>query len=256
MAPRETPDKTSTPRDGVTLMDSGRAERRRFDADRLLPVWTLLLVLWVVCGVEWLWSLGPREVNPVYTTVIAALMSVYAVGRTWPELRKLRYGAWREATVGEELEKLRRLGYRVRHRVPLDGADLHHVVVSTHGVFAIEVARRSRPPRLERRIHYDGSAVSVNGGPPDDSVVLRPLAQARQLRRLLKERTDTVFPVRAVLLYPGWDVESLNARERADAWVLSPRALPMWIRHEPESVSPKDVRAAAAALDGWLERFR
>ncbi len=240
-----------------------RARQRRLRpapqpaAQRLLPAAGALLVLWMVVGLEWLWWLGPAELSPLWATAIATLTTAWVVTRCWPELRRLLgVEAAAQSSVAEELEQLRKLGFRLCHDLPLDSGNADHVVVSTHGVYCIEVRRRSLPPRLERRIRYDGTAVAVNNYPPDASAILRPLAQARQLKRLLKERTGVAYPVRAVLLYPGWQVESLNAREHSDVWVLAPKSLAMWIRHEPERVTPADMRKAAAALDTYLGRFR
>jgi len=237
-----------------------RAEWRArpgIDRERVVPVFAVLLVFWIVAGIEWLWSLSSESPDPLFTTLIAALLTAWVTARTWPELRKLLPAAdTRAEDLLEHPERLRKLGWRVFRDVPVDTGNVDQVLVTTHGVFAVTIRTLGRPRNREWRMVYDGNGVTVDGRPPDIHVTAGPRARAIQLRRLLKELTGTSFPVRAVVLYPGWDVEALNARDRAETWVLSPDALPMWIRHDPETVPLREVRAAGIELANYLERFK
>jgi hypothetical protein len=98
--------------------------------------------------------------------------------------------------------------------------------------------------------------VSLNGGPVDPSPIIHAKAQGRQLKRLLKEHTARDYPVRPVVLFPGWDLESQDLNSAADVWVLTPKALPMWIGNEEERVLMKDVKHAAAQLATIVRRYR
>jgi hypothetical protein len=66
-------------------------------------------------------------------------------------IKELRLGRDGEKIVAEQLECLRESGAQVFHDVPGDGFNLDHVVISNHGIYAIETKtgywnlRRSRP---------------------------------------------------------------------------------------------------------------
>jgi len=74
-------------------------------------------------------------------------------------------------------------------------------------------------------------------------------AQAAWLPRLLKEFTERNFPVRPVLVFPGWFVEPVDPETIGRAWVLEPKALPEFIEREPESIAPRDVAIVAFHLN-------
>jgi len=105
-----------------------RAERRAhpgIDRERVVPVFAVLLVLWVVAGIEWLWSLSTESPNPLFTTLIAALLTAWVTARTWPELRKLLPAAdWRTDDLLSQPERLRKLGWRVFRDVRAAGIEL------------------------------------------------------------------------------------------------------------------------------------
>ncbi|MEQ8206590.1 MAG: nuclease-related domain-containing protein [Woeseia sp.] len=226
--------------------------------EKVAPLYTLLLVLWVVALVEWLWAWKVAIPNPVYVTLLAGAMSAYVVARTWSDwtyLAALRNQLNERSSVREFLEGLRGLGYRVFHNLPGDSGDIDHVIISTHGVFNIQVMARRKAVDGDNRIRYDGAAVSLNGGPYDSSVIEFAVSRSRQLQRLLREHTGAELPVKAVLLFPGWAVESAEIQSEADVWVLSPKALPMWIKNTPERIGGREVRQAATELAAYVANY-
>lgn len=225
---------------------------------QFVPALVLLALLWIVALVEWIWLLGSARPQPLYTTLIAGLMSIYVLVRTVPEIRRIGdTGAGDEdrRAVSGYLERLRGLGFRVFHDVPGDSGDIDHVIVCRHGVFSIETRMRRRPVDGPCRLRYDGRAVAIAGGPSDRSALAGPRARAKQLARILRTGTGRDFAVRAVLLYPGWHVESPDPGDGPGVWVLSPKSLPMWIKHETESLHGREVRQAADALADYLAQY-
>jgi hypothetical protein len=81
-------------------------------------------------------------------------------------------------------------------------------------------------------------------------------AQRGQVRDQLRSYSDVLanMPVRAVLAFPGWDVEERRA-SGAEVWVLNlKRRLATWIRREEELRAPcsdEQVSTAAAMFDVW-----
>ena len=55
------------------------------------------------------------------------------------------------------------------------------------------------------------------------------------------------FPIRGVVVYPGWVVDNSAARG-SDTWILEPKALGKWIANEPMRLSAEDVTLAAGLV--------
>jgi len=45
-----------------------------------------------------------------------------------------------------------------------------------------------------------------------------------------------------VILFPGWYIESNEQGKKSDTWVLNPKALPVFIKNQPETVSREDAQ--------------
>lgn len=219
--------------------------------DRLLPIATIIFVLWFVAALEWAWLSRGLRPDPIFWTAFAALITLYAIARAWPLIRRLRYlelGYKGECVVGEFLDRLRMLGYSVFHDVPGEGGNIDHVIISTRGIYTIETRTRNKPAKGQSTVHYDGETVSLNGSPPDPAPVIRARAQAAQLKRLLTEITDRRFTVRPLVIYPGWSIEPREGADASDVRVLSPKGLYRWIEREPTTIPPEAARDAARQL--------
>ncbi|HEX2139315.1 MAG TPA: nuclease-related domain-containing protein [Woeseiaceae bacterium] len=227
--------------------------------DKLFPLGTMLLLLWLMAGLEWIWLLNGVKPDPVHLTVFAALLTVYGGLRSYPLLRKLKHlrtGYKGERAVGEYLDRLRVFGYRVYHDIPGESGNIDHVIISTRGIYTIETKTRSKPAKGQCKILYDGEAVSINGGPADPSPIIQARAQGAQLTRLLKELTGRRLAVRPLVLYPGWYVEHTEAAGRSAVRVLSAKGLYKWIEREPETVPAEAVRHAASQLGAFIRRTK
>jgi hypothetical protein len=71
------------------------------------------------------------------------------------------------------------------------------------------------------------------------------------LANLLEMTAGKKFPVRGVVVFPGWFVE--QRAPRGSVWVLEPKALPAFIEKEPALVAPSDV--ALARMDSQSRRI-
>lgn len=225
--------------------------------DKLFPLGTILLVLWLIAGFEWMWMFRGVKPDPIYLTVFAGLITLYGLVRMYPLLHRLedlRSGYKGERAVGEYLDRLRVFGYRVYHDVPGEGGNIDHVIISTRGIYTIETKTRSKPSKGRSKIVYDGETVSVNGGPPESAPIIQARAQAAHLKRLLREITGRRFEVRPLVVYPGWYVKHTDAARESAAWVLSPKRLYKWIEREPETVPAEAVRLAASQLATYIRK--
>ncbi len=93
-------------------------------------------------------------------------------------------------------------------------------------------------------------ALLVNGFEPERNPVTQAEGNARWLVQVLRASTGKEFPVRGVVLFPGWFVEPFP--KGSTVWVLHPKALPSFIEHEPNRVSESDLHMATYHLAGYI----
>jgi hypothetical protein len=159
-----------------------------------------------------------------------------------------------ERAVGQYLELLREGGARVFHDVTADGFNIDHVIVSPHGIFAIETKTWSKPKDGDPHIQFDGQHLRAGKLDPERDPIRQATAQAGWLQRLIAESTGKTFSVTPVVVFPGWFVEpSATAEARKQGvWLLNPRALPSFIRQESESVQLEDLKLVAFHLSRYI----
>ncbi len=239
------------------LRNPGQTLDEAFDSllnDRLLPYLLLPAMLWVIALDDWIGRWVTVRRGPLLYGSAAVGLTAWSAWRI-RDLRRvaanIKLGRDGEKAVGQFLEGLRVSGARVFHDIPADGFNLDHVVISDRGVFAIETKtwRKPRPGASisvrDGRLYRDHRPVKVNP-------IEQAAAQAAWLRQLLKEFTGKNFPVRPVLVFPGWFVEPIDPETIGRVWVLEPKALPEFIEREPESIAPSDVAMVAFHLSRYI----
>jgi nuclease-like protein len=201
---------------------------------------------------EWYGYLARSPRHPFLFTVIAVAAFLYAGWRfriIRKQVRRLRQGRDGERAVGQFLERLREGGGQVFHDIPGEGFNLDHVVISTHGIYAIETKTLSKP-WPQAKVVVEGDALRVAGEVPDRDPIVQATAAARWLERKLEESTGKRFFARGVVLFPGWFVEQRGPT--GDIWVLEPKMLPGFIGNAPAMISPSDVALAAFHLSRYV----
>jgi hypothetical protein len=206
----------------------------------------------IVAFFEWYgyFTHAPRQ--PIVFTVIAVAALLFAGWRfrvIRRQVRQLRQGRDGERAVGQFLERLREDGAKVFHDIPGEGFNLDHVVISTHGIYAIETKTWSKP-WPEAKVVVEGDSLNVAGEVPDRNPMAQVAAAAHWLEKLLKESTDRRFLVRGVVAFPGWYVE--QPEPRGNVWVVEPKMLPGLIGDAPIMISPTDVALAAFHLSRYV----
>jgi len=223
------------------------------DDQAMAPV-AAVLGVWMVAFVEWMgvWIDLPRR-PWIYTLVALAGTTwlIWRVTRVRASVRRLRLGRDGEMVVGQYLEGLREAGSRIFHDVPARKFNLDHVVVSTHGIYVVET-KTITTPGPDAKVAYDGEHVTVAGWAPDRDPVTQAAAEADWLARLLKESTGRLFPVRGVVVFPGWWIEQTKKERRREVWVLEPKALPAFIEHAPATLTPDEVAMVAFHLSRYI----
>jgi hypothetical protein len=200
----------------------------------------------MVAATEWLrWFTNAPPSPRLFTVLSAGAIgySVVSLFRLRRKVRALRLGWEGERAVGDLLDELRARGYLVFHDVPGSGFNLDHVIIAPQGVFVVETKTQSKHP--DSKVFFDGTRVLLDGWLPDRNPLAQARAEARWLCEALTQSTGKRFPVKAVVVYPGWWVESSKGANAGDVWVLNPKGVGPFIDQEPSVLAPEDVRLAA-----------
>jgi len=221
--------------------------------EKLLNYLLIMLVFFLFTLVSWIQALGQSPLNPWLMSITAAPVIAYCVFRVWQalkEMERLRLGREGERAVAEQLDVLKSQGAIVFHDLVGDGFNLDHVVLSSRGIFVVETKTRTKPAKGSPTITFDGKTVLINGFEPERDPITQAQGNARWLGEMLRASTGKEFPVKPVVLFPGWFVEPFP--KGSSAWVLSPKALPSFIEHEPARIEDSDLHLAAFHLAHYI----
>lgn len=248
---------TKSPLKDKPLRNPGQSVReQRFDLfyDKLLApaLVTTMFSFWAIN--EWVRHFFPSTPSPwlaTFITVAAFGYMGWQFRHNWPKIRALRQAEEGEKAVGQHLEGLRSQGYAVFHDLMGEGFNVDHVIIGPAGVFTIETKTWSKPAKGSSKITFNGETLLAAGREPDRNPVIQAKAQASWLQRLLAESTGKAYPVRPVVLFPGWFIED-NRHNRRDLWVLEPKALPTFLANEKAQLPAEDVSLASSHLSRFI----
>lgn len=133
------------------------------------------------------------------------------------------------------------------HDLVGDGLNIDHVVVSPHGIFVLETKAYSKPGRGNAVLECDGERLLRNGVEFTRYPVRQVRALARWLADQLFESTGRRFPIRPVVLVPGWFVK-LTASCPLEVWVLNPKQLCTCVAREPLALKREDVALVGSRI--------
>ena len=110
----------------------------------------------------------------------------------------------------------------------------------------IETVKRTRE-QVARAIH-SVVEITINGHTPDRNPMEQAKAQSKWVNEILRESTGKDYPVRPVIVFPGWYVEPTRKEDGRGIWVLNPKALPSFIENEPVLLEQQDIMLATYHL--------
>jgi hypothetical protein len=137
------------------------------------------------------------------------------VRRQWKELLKLRLGLDAEEAIGQELNYLMPLGFRVFHDIPCNDFNIDHVVVGAPGLFVVETKGRSKPLE-ESEVTFDGERLQFPGW-REVTPVRQVQASTRWLEGWISSAIGEKVRATSVLAIPGWYIN----RKTSDCAVLT-----------------------------------
>jgi len=214
----------------------------------LAPLLFVFLAIWE----WWRWYLHSPP-QPIVATILAIILVGYCIPKFFKLSRRRRdieLGRDGERVVGQALEELREQGYSVFHDVVGKNFNVDHVIVSQRGIFLIETKTYRKPTKVNSKVTFNGENIMVAGKTIDPSPVEQAKASAKWLRcDVLHESTGKWFPVKPVVVFPGWWVEEQNNRE---VWVINPDRLQSYIATEPEMLTKEDMYLVAFHLSRFI----
>ncbi|WP_417690279.1 nuclease-related domain-containing protein [Pseudidiomarina sp.] len=221
--------------------------------DRLLFPLSVLMMLFGVFVTDLVYWWSSSVPNPIFSgilllvgLVICLLFMLKAI-RTADVIKK---GLRGERAVGQFLEGLRTEGAQVFHDIQAENFNLDHVVIHESGIYVIETKTMSKNTKGRSELHYDGSQVTAFGKPLSRDPVEQVKAASYWLKELLKESTGKDLPVRGVVLFPGWYVQSRV--NRPSVWVLNPKAFPTYLKNEATKIRTEEVFMASFHLSKYI----
>ena len=209
----------------------------------------------LVAGLVALQSISATGGVWITIIIIAIIASVWSAYRLWKLInlrRRIRLGFEGERHVGEALNQLMLVRYRVFHDFlitdkPRSIRNIDHIVIGPNGVFAVETKTR-RKVKGEK-----GATVTVL-----DNALQYPwgfdqhdLEQAQQDARWLAEWLSKMSPqpvkVGSILVLPGWFIDR---RARSPVTVLSGSEVAANIpKLHGSAMSDNEVRRLAAIIE-------
>ena len=220
--------------------------QRRLENDAL-PYLLISVFSIVIAGMEWWRWYKEIPYSPVLYTIFAILIVLYSAYKLFKIIKstkRLILGRDGEKVVGQYLDTLREKGCKVFHDIVGAGFNIDHVILSKHGIFALETKTYSKPVKGKAIINYLGDKITINGYEPERDPIIQAKAISTEIKEILKSSTGKDYSIRPVVLFPGWYIEPKNANSNKDVWVLNPKALPAFIENQPIKLTQEDVKLA------------
>jgi hypothetical protein len=223
--------------------------------DRLIQLFLAAYSPLILAGLVALQGVRPGIGVWVTIGAIAVVASIWSAYRLWKVInlrRRIRLGFEGERHVGEALNQLMLVGYRVFHDFlitdkPRSIRNINHIVVGPNGVFAVETKTR-------RKVKGENGAnvtVLENALQYPWGLDQRDLAQAHHdaswLAEWLSRMTDQPVSVGSILVLPGWFIDR---RAKPAVTVVSGSEVAANIPKLNGTVtSPSEIRQLAALIE-------
>lgn len=232
------------------------SELRDVVYDEIIYHFMISIFLVIMAALEWRRWYAQTPPSPLGITIVAILVITYSawkIRRAWKKAKNLKLGLTGEKAVGQFLERLREQGSRVFHDIPGENFNLDHVVIHSSGIYVIETKTLSKPDKGEAKLVFDGQRVLKNGREMDRNAVIQVTAGSTWLREVLKSSTGRSFPVRPVVVYPGWFIQPTAEAKNSKVWVLNPKALPAFIANSKQNLTPEEVHLCSHHLTKHIQ---
>jgi hypothetical protein len=243
--------KVSTNRPGDNLYhEIENLKYDKFDDIMMLPIATsIVLIMAIISYFGWF----PQHKIMLVSVALFfwSISLVYAAIRlkSWKKkLKAYRTGLEGERYIGAVLEYFRVKGAEVFHDISFENKfNIDHLIISRRGIFVIETKNYST--KDGHVINLEKGKLLINGH--DHSEIYRKVdSYASHLAGLISELTGKEFPIKKVILFPGWFVEGKCAT--SDFWVLNEKAFSKFFDNERETYKESDIEGLKTQLRYWI----
>lgn len=240
------------------LRYAGKSLDQRIDKlinEDALPYFLASIYCVMIAGYEW-WRFykdtPPTPKTMSFFAILVVMVAGYKIGKIFKEVKALKLGREGERAVGEYLDLLRENGYRVFHDVVGENFNIDHVIVSIKGIFIIETKTYSKPINNDAKVYFYGDSITIDGIHLDRNPLSQVEASARWLSEIIKESTGKEYPIKGVILFPGWYVKPIGNVSKNNTWVLNPKALPTYLENESKKISREEMLLACSHLTRYI----
>jgi hypothetical protein len=198
---------------------------------------------------------SPASGKWVVLTALAAIVvgscgwSGRKLARIQRQLWDHRLGFTGERLVGEELNQLLAVGFKVFHDVPFDGFNVDHVLVGPPGVYVVETKstrKRAAIKGLERATVYSDGTVLKFPLWTNTYFIEQARRNAATVSEWLTKATGEAVSASAILTLPGWRIERVKAGE---VNVLRPDEIKRSFPSKPKQpLTPEQIQRIAHQL--------
>lgn len=154
--------------------------------------------------------------------------------------------------MGQFLDDLRENGHRIFHDIIGENFNIDHVIISRKGIYVIETKTYSKPANGNAKIYFDGKKLKVESPGALNKPIIQVNAASNWLKNIIQETTGKIFPVKPVILFPGWFVETTKEGKKSNTWTLNPKALPTYIENQPDIISQEDLMLASYHISRYI----
>ena len=232
-------------------------EARMYDAiyDKILaPV----LVVFFLCSLALLeWTrvfLNTPNLQWFYTAIAMIFATYYGIKimKNIKEIKNIRLGRDGERIVGESLDELKTIGYKVYHDIVSDSFNIDHVVIGPAGVFTIETKTYRKQVGTNPQIYYDGNKIRIDGVSAQ-SQIKDPVRQAKGqmywLQDFINDNAKVKIKVQPVVIFPGWFIH--NSGSNAEVLVLNEKAFPGLLKKVGRVLDETQINLIATHLESY-----
>lgn len=197
-------------------------------------VWLLKTPLHVSLIVSWL------------AFLILAFYYLPKMRKLLAEVKRVKQGIEGERKTAEILNEVKteKEPRFVLHDLVAGDFNIDHILLTEEGIFALETKNLAKYPGKIAQIYYDGKTVRVNETALPNCPLGQAQGNAKYLRELLLSTTGKSFPIRAVVVFPGWWVNQTKPVGDNQALVLSAKQLYTFTKDKSACITETDLRLA------------
>lgn len=219
----------------------------------LMIIPALLIVITIMAWVTWAF---PYKYIPIVISIITLIVFVYCLNRLLllrKEIKSLALGRTGERIVAEIFDSNRSQEFVIFHDIVAENFNIDHVILTTHGIFAVETKTFSKPPKGE--ITFKGEKIITGNFDTGTGIITQAESQSKWLKSMLKDSTGRDYHVMPVIVFPGWFVQPMSEDLKKRIWILNPEALSSFIKNEPLRIQESDMHLAAFHISRYIRMY-